>query len=159
MSFSFTNLSSSHSVKGSWAVENSILNTERGFSSEHTKLEIPLSASSNSFWGGRNLWLNLRYETAENQALSSGFSSLFQDQFMVTWKGILEFWRRFIFINSPNTITYLNLFIRFFSWEILIFHWDPTFRKRIFSCLPCVFQGQILNSWRNVLQNQERFLF
>ena len=33
------------------------------------------------------------------------------------------------------------------------------FQKTDFSCLPRVFQGPFLDSWRNVLKNQERFLF
>ena len=35
----------------------------------------------------------------------------------------------------------------------------PYFQKTDFFCLPRVFQGQFLDSWRNVLKNQERFLF
>lgn len=33
----------------------------------------------------------------------------------------------------------------------------PKFQKMDFSCLTHVFQGQVLDNWRNVLKNHERF--
>jgi len=52
----------------------------------------------------------LRYEIAESQAWSFGFSSLFQDQFLVTCKGILELEKRLekkmTFVNAMQGLIY-----------------------------------------------------
>ena len=76
----------------------------------------------------------------KRKTLFSGFRSQLQDQFLVTRKIILAFWKNFLFLKYLDTITSLTLLTSVTSWEIQGFLWSHIFRNQNFPVLHMLFK-------------------
>ena len=74
-------------------------------------------------------------------------------------KGYFEIMKE-VYLHQLSYYNNLSQFLHtFFQLGDTKLSMRPYFQKTDFSCLPCVFQGLFLDSWRYFLKNQERFLF